>query len=298
MHPDECHHALRLACLRWGDAKGIPRHDCGRRLRQSPSRPRQFACYPCGFRKSVTADTALDNCKLPLAKVLTAARDLTESVRPSARALARKLKVHVETAWTLRHRLIAMVAAVEHEANGTLRIATADLPLHPPVPHRTPMPPDLAKHEYQRHGARAVEVHVVRGDGGSAPPAAVCIDEFTKQLARHHQGMPAVTVPPTKADRAILDDLDHHVRNVFFGVTGRWMPRYAQFAAKRTWVLGRYPLQAFLGLLMDAPAAPFAQLRPGAWRQLDVATGLRTRKVAVCPRPWQRLHPPQTLCFP
>jgi transposase-like protein len=298
MHPDESHHALRLACLRWGDDKGIPRHSCGRRLRQVPSSPRCFACYPCGFRKSVTAGTTLAHCKLPLAKVLTAAKDLAEEAeRPSARALARKLRVHVETAWNLRHRLISVVTAVDHEASGHLRIAKAKIPVHPPVPNHPPLPPDATLNQQKRQYARQVEVHVVRGQRGEGAPATVCMDKLDDELTRHHEGMVPVTVPPTPQDRHILDDLEHHVRNVFFGVTGRWLPRYAQFAAKRTWVLGRYPTQALLGLLMDAPAAPFDQLRPGAWLRLDAAAGLRTYRVAVCPAAWERAYPPLVLRF-
>lgn len=72
------------------------------------SRPRIFECNRCGRAHSVTAGTALHRCRIPLVKVVAAARLLCRAgVSVSARALARILDLGVEAAWMLGHRLRA-----------------------------------------------------------------------------------------------------------------------------------------------------------------------------------------------
>src|SRR5262249_36517577 len=80
---------------------------CGhRRCTHLRTRPRLFECNACGRTISVTAGTSLHGCRVPLMKVAEAARLLSiPDGSISARSLARRLGVCVETAWSLAHRL-------------------------------------------------------------------------------------------------------------------------------------------------------------------------------------------------
>jgi hypothetical protein len=278
--------AYLLARLRWAGDDGIPRHDCGRPLLQQPSRARCFACHPCHVRRSVTAGTTLEHCKVPLAKVFAIAGALVRPLRTSAKALSEELKLHVETAWNMRHRLLALVAAVPATAEGAPEVSSAPVSVQPPVPHHVPVPKDAPKTLAQRHAAPYSRMHVLRTFG--QPPVVLCCEHLPKAIRDETEMEPLLThAHPAEPDE-ILDDLIHHAYFVLFGVSGRWLQRYAQFAAKRTWALGKRPFYRLMQLALAAPPRPFDQLRPGATPELDILSGAQLRGLPCVPKAWRR----------
>jgi hypothetical protein len=295
----EHEHALALAIIRWGNDDGIPVHHCGHPLRQSNARPRCFSCYPCNERRSVTAGTLLAHCKVQLWKVFAMAEALAQPDRPSSLHLSRVLGVHVETAWNLRHRLMASVASVEVEVRGEPTINEGVVALQPPVPHHTPLPdeppPSLEERHHRQEGGA---VSVLRGDRGEGPPVAIAIPQMRRTLQRLTNAEPVTREgPPMGKAAQILQDLATHTAVVFFGVSGRWLQRYAQFAAKRTWALGPQPARGILALTLGIPPMPFDALRPGATPALDDRAGIRLVDLPCAGKAWARVPHPTAVCL-
>jgi hypothetical protein len=240
-------------------------------------------------RRSVTAGTTLAFCKVPLVKVVAIAGALTRPHRTSAKRLSEELGLHVETAWNLRHRLLALVAAVPAEVEGTPETCSVPVAVQPPVPHFVPVPAGAPETLARRHEMPYSRVYLLRGERGSAPPVALCCDHLPKVLHDATEMEPELLQTSPRFDSMrIFDDLTYHVGHVLFGVSGRWLQRYAQFAAKRTWALGHRPLLRLMELAMTSPPLPFDQLRPGATPALDVLAGAQLRGLACIPRAWQR----------
>ena len=92
-----------LAKMRW--PKGF-RCRCGYRKHwRIILRPRVFACRACSHHTSVTAGTALERTRIPLASWFLAARLISQPGGCSAASLQRQIGTCYETAWRLMHRL-------------------------------------------------------------------------------------------------------------------------------------------------------------------------------------------------
>lgn len=115
-----------LRTLRWGDGFECPR--CGETKHWGfYAERRRFQCNECQHQTSVTAGTIMQDTKLPLRKWFLATYLLATTKKSiSCPDMARKLGVHVETAWTLIHRIQramqpdgSMVLSGEIEADET-----------------------------------------------------------------------------------------------------------------------------------------------------------------------------------
>ena len=280
---DEGRLAQVLAEARWGDAEGVLRcpGGCGGRLWRVRKRPRTFGCSRCRRTHNVTADCLLHGAKLPLWKIFAIAMSLAKPDRPSARALARALGIHVETAWRWRHRLLAAVASLPASTTGSLGVAARRVPVQRPHRH-TPAPADELVPSIRRrlHRGRRELVSVV---GRWSDTLWLCHVGF--DLRQHLKETTCTDYEPLlmsglRSDPAIslLDEIEHQVRRVLFGVSARWLPHYAQFAAKRRH-FGLDDAISLLGAAFRAPHLVFDALRPGTTRALDEAIMLRAHHV-------------------
>jgi transposase-like protein len=104
-YEDERMMADLLAAMRWPEGFHCERCDRTTGYYRHGKRPRTFICADCGASKSVTAGTLLHRTRLPLGYWYIAALFMASPGGISARALARWLKIHVETAWEMLHRL-------------------------------------------------------------------------------------------------------------------------------------------------------------------------------------------------
>ena len=280
---DEGRLAGILAEARWGDGKGnlcCP-GSCGGHLWRLTKRPRTFGCSTCRRTHNVTADCLLHGAKLPLWKIFAIATSLARGERPSAREIARALNLHVETAWRWRHRLLAAVAALPAETSGTLSVAARRVPVQRPHP-RTPDPVDELLPTVRRRLHRGCR-ELISVVGNWQDHLLLCHVGF--DLRQHLRETAGSEVEPmllpglqSEAALSLLDEIEHQVRRVLFGVSARWLPHYAQFAAKRR----HFRIDDGLALLQAAfpmPSMVFDALRPATTPRLDEATMLRARHV-------------------
>ncbi len=268
--------AMRFARLRWGDDEGNPRcPDCSGRLWRVTDRARMFGCSTCHRQRSVTAGTLLHGAKIRLWQIWAFMVNLMQAERPSARALGRALGLHSETAWRWRHRILLAAASKPASLAGRLYSASRRVPIRRPTRHANPLPRDASRAFRHHCGVRRyASVNVVASMG--APWVAMVGYELARNL-REAIGKEPALIPGALTDeaRAVLDDIDRHVRHVFHGVSARWLPRYAQFAAKRAWLLPS-PI-VWCCHLLALPPARFDDLRPGSCARVEalVATEIR-----------------------
>jgi len=107
---------------RWPDGFRCPRCDCPRAY--SREKRKQVECAECGYCASVTAGTVMANTKIPLCSWLLAAwLVVTSKGGHSAAELSRQIGVHLETAFTVLHKLRhAMVAPGRTPLRGRVEV--------------------------------------------------------------------------------------------------------------------------------------------------------------------------------
>lgn len=107
---------------RWPDGFKCPR--CGNPDAYSREKRKQVECTKCGHCASVTAGTVMANSKVSLCSWLWAAWLVVNSKGGhSASELARQIGVHVETAFTMLHKLRhAMVAPERGQLKGRVEV--------------------------------------------------------------------------------------------------------------------------------------------------------------------------------
>jgi transposase-like protein len=95
-----------LAAQRWPEGFVCPK--CGGRKHSSCVRRRLYQCSACRTQTSLKAGTVFHKSKLPLSKWFLAIYLLTQSKNDiSALELSRQLGVNYNTAWTMKHKLMA-----------------------------------------------------------------------------------------------------------------------------------------------------------------------------------------------
>ena len=113
------------ARLRWRD--GFIRPGCGHRGHCRPARRSPYQCNRCGKQTSLTAGTILHSTKLPLTvwfaaiHLIVTARNGISSVEPG-----RRLGVGQTTAWTMKRRIMAVMARREGEKPLSGRVGMDD----------------------------------------------------------------------------------------------------------------------------------------------------------------------------
>lgn len=248
---DEYTAARLLFRLRFGDDWGCA--GCGHpRWTQLRVRPRIFECNRCGHPLSVTADTALHRCRVPLTKVLVAARLLSRpGVSISARSLAKVLDVGLETAWSLGHRLRTGFLAAP-----AARLTDETVWWFPFVPGRLPRGERSRSPLGERVGfvvladrSRHLAVETGRPDEAG----------LRRFLDRHTDGR-----LPAPGPVRLVYDPTHIGTFTHFGVSDRWLPLYV--AAIAGWqnaaVDGWRPDEVTLRTALRCRTRPFAKVRP------------------------------------
>jgi transposase-like protein len=95
-----------LAAQRWPEGFVCPK--CGGRKHSPCVRRRLYQCSACRTQTSLKAGTVFHKSKLPLSKWFLAIYLLTQSKNDiSALELSRQLGVNYNTAWTMKHKLMA-----------------------------------------------------------------------------------------------------------------------------------------------------------------------------------------------
>lgn len=281
--------ALRFAHLRWGDDSGTLRcPDCQASLWSVTDRPRVFGCSGCHCQRSVTAGTLLHGAKIRLWQIWALLVNLTQEHRPSARALACALGLHPETAWQWRHRILLGIASLPAKVGGHLHSASRRVPIRRPTHHAPPLPADASR--ALRHLCATRRFACVNLIGCPGEPWVAQVGyELARTLTEAIGYQPAL-IPSWAVDgaRAVLDDIETHIRHVFHGVSARWLSRYAQFAAKRAWQ--PWSAESMCRRILGLPPATFDRLRPGTCATVDALVA------TTIDRPYCYLRPgyPQT----
>ena len=118
---------VALAEQRWPSGFVCPRcrdarHSCFERGGQ-----RLWQCHRCRHQVSVTAGTIFENTKLPLTKWFMAMFFITQSKNNiSALSLKRHLGVSYDTAWLLKHKLMAVMGEAEAGRELDVRVEIDD----------------------------------------------------------------------------------------------------------------------------------------------------------------------------
>jgi transposase-like protein len=266
--------ALLLAHQRWGtrNPSDPPRCPvCGRPLWHSPTQPRRFGCSSCHWSNSVTAGTLLHRCRLPLWKVLVMAFNLVQRHRPSTRALALALGLHVETAWQWRQRFLFAVAEKAGFVHGALQHVRCKIMLRPPPPRAVPLPPYVSEHLARQCMFRGwLGVTFLKGPSG--PIGALIARDPHRALALHCDAEPPVLlmpcVDPPMAWAAKLFTVQ--VNRIFLGLGARWLHRYATLAAH----LDDVNTNSLMRAALHSEVHCFDELRPGTDPHLDHQTAL------------------------
>ena len=116
-----------LAEQRWPSGFVCPRcqddrHSCFERGHQ-----RLWQCHRCRYQVSITAGTIFENTKLPLTKWFLAMFFMTQSKNNiSALCLKRHLGVSYDTAWLLKHKLMAVMGEAEINRELDVRVEIDD----------------------------------------------------------------------------------------------------------------------------------------------------------------------------
>ena len=120
---EQCRNAL--ARLRWRDGFICP--GCGHRGHCRPTRRPLYQCNHCKKQTSLTAGTIFHSTKLPLT-VWFAAIHLIVTARNgiSSVELGRRLGVRQATAWTMKQKIMAMMARREGEKSSSRRVGMDD----------------------------------------------------------------------------------------------------------------------------------------------------------------------------
>lgn len=112
---EQCHDAL--IAMRWPSGFVCPR--CGDHSHSYCKPRRLFQCSACGHQASVKAGTIFHHAKVPLTKWFLAIYLLAQSKNDiSAMELMRQLGVKYDTAWLMKHKIMA--AMLEANAVGKL----------------------------------------------------------------------------------------------------------------------------------------------------------------------------------
>ncbi len=265
---DEYEAAEALFRLRFRDGWGC--EECGHlRWTHLRVRPRVFECNRCGRAHSVTAGTALHRCRLPLVKVVAAARLLCRArVSVSARSLSRILDVGLEAAWALGHRL---------------RVGFLDAPpVHlgdDVVLSQTFFRRRKEKGERPLGPARPSAQFTVAWDWtqrGAGITGSLERFEARRFLDRHTTDAKPNWGPLMFTEPDIIGNLTHR------GVSERWLPLYV--AAILGWrnarIDGRDPPSVVLTSALGCARFPFRRVRPELpWaRPTDLASQERAAR--------------------
>jgi transposase-like protein len=101
---EQCHDAL--IAMRWPSGFECP--SCGGRAHSYCKPRRLFQCSACGHQASVKAGTIFHRAKVPLTKWFLAIYLLAQSKNDiSAMELMRQLGVKYDTAWLMKHKIMA-----------------------------------------------------------------------------------------------------------------------------------------------------------------------------------------------
>jgi transposase-like protein len=126
---EQCEQALAQA--RWPQGWRCARCNCSRfgRTQNRLGRP-LWECFLCGYQSSSIVGTIFENTKLPLAKWFLAMHLLTQSKNGvSALELSRHLGVSYKSAWSMKHKLLSVMALREQgrKLDATVQIDDAYL---------------------------------------------------------------------------------------------------------------------------------------------------------------------------
>ena len=122
----QCFQAVCKA--RWPDGFSCP--DCGSKRHCRISRGHLFQCQDCHKQTSAMAGTIFQGTKLPLTVWFQAMHLLTQGKRcVSALELKRQLGVHYETAWSMKHKIMQVMAEREEATLPRLRDLCPTVPV-------------------------------------------------------------------------------------------------------------------------------------------------------------------------
>lgn len=144
---------------RWPDGFKCPK--CGHGDAYDRAKRRQLECTKCGHCASVTAGTVMANTKVPLRSWLWAAwLMVTSKGGHSASELARQIGVHIETAFTMLHKLRhAMVAPERGMLTGRVEVDESYIGgAEPGRPGRSALTKMIVVGAVESHGERAGRV--------------------------------------------------------------------------------------------------------------------------------------------
>jgi transposase-like protein len=118
---EQCHDAL--IAMRWPSGFECP--SCGGRAHSYCKPRRLFQCSACGHQASVKAGTIFHRAKVPLTKWFLAIYLLAQSKNDiSAMELMRQLGVKYDTAWLMKHKIMAAMleANVAQKLDGDVQV--------------------------------------------------------------------------------------------------------------------------------------------------------------------------------
>ncbi|MCB9686835.1 MAG: transposase [Alphaproteobacteria bacterium] len=241
--------AAALIALRWPDGWNCP--DCGNsKFSHLTTRPRVLACTRCNHRQSVTANTPLERCRLPLVKVFKAARLLTRKQSISARKLAEAIGVCTETAWSLGHRLRAGHVAESLQLGPQVQMGTVIGKRRPPFGKKKDMP------------FLAITILWDQQERMVALPGRPDSQGARRFIDRHSSA--EIPFFPERVPLWLMMPVKDIIDRVHRSVSDRWLPFYAGAAV--AWVRaarsGTQAMEAMLGATLARTTHPFRRLRP------------------------------------
>lgn len=249
--PSDASLARRFFDLRYPD--GFCCRRCGhRRGSQLRSRPRVWVCHDCRSHHSVTAGTPLHGSKLDLATIVRAAELLARTESISARRLRKELRIGLEAAWALAHRLRAGLVTRPTRLQSEVAITGVSLMLRGVAPL-------LPKRELEYHSVVLVATdeqdHAtcdVTTDRWFAPTDLVNPDGDQREVRRWQSENPIA---------AWISSVIHDVHCL---VSVRWLARYvgALAAVQSAAADGEDPPVAALRTTLRTRGRGFLALRP------------------------------------
>lgn len=221
--------------------------------------------------------------RIPLKTLALLAWNLLRPDPPSARALGRELGMRQETAWRWCHRIRAAAAGSDRPLTGWLEYSTSIVKVQPPAHHAPPVPAELPYGRHVRYTARRAAKLAFVTDGERREVQIVDAYDVRKEIRRlccTTWWPGAVRTRLTGRAKVVRDAFEHHVRHVAFGVSGRWLERYAALACQQG-----LDLDGFFARALRAGVVPFERLRPGD-SPVDATYALNLRDVNATRHPF------------